>query len=110
MLIKLTPEDEAKNDSQEVYDKFGTFREDRKLDKKDKKREKEKNSEVQKVGSFILTDSSTEAVLLRAPLTAVSGMSFKTKFESSVDFKVDFPPNIGTHLNSFRFRLNYVLI
>ena len=102
--------EDEKESSNEFYDKFGTFRENRKLNKKDKKGKKEKSPEVQKVGSFILTDSRTGAALLRAPLTAISGMSVKTKFESSVHFKLDFPPYFGTLLNSYRFRINYLVI
>ena len=93
--------DGDESDEENVFDKFGMFRESRKSDK---------NKIDKKVSSVILTDAKTGSSLLRAPLSSVEGMTVQSKFEDSIIFKLNFPETFDSTIISYRFRINFLVI
>ena len=86
------------DDYENIFDDFGTFREDRRL----KHRPVDKNE-----ASVILSDADVGSTLLVAPVSAVEGTSYVSKFESSISFRVD---QNDRPVSGFRFRINFQVI
>ena len=86
------------DDNENIFDEFGTFREDRRL----KHRPVDKNE-----ASVILSDADVGSTLLVAPVSAVEGTSYVSKFESSISFRVD---QNDRPVSGFRFRINFQVI